>query len=164
MTISQSRVPAYYRGDVPYNSHRQRLAAKPCEFCGVVFLSPLSNRGRFCDPKCRAAHVVKVGQFKGDKNPRWLGGVSDDNMRYRRRQRDKHPEREAARKAVASAVRAGKLIRQPCEVCQAAPAESHHDDYSKPLVVRWLCPTHHDEHHANKRRLARIKRVEGKRP
>jgi hypothetical protein len=89
---AKSRIPAYYRGDVPYNEHRQRLAKKPCDFCGVEFLSPLSNRGRFCDPRCRAAHVVKVGQFKGENNPRWLGGVSNDNMRYRRRQAKRPPE------------------------------------------------------------------------
>jgi hypothetical protein len=40
----------------------------------------------------------------------------------------------------------GKLTRQPCEVCGAV-AQMHHDDYSKPLEVRWLCRGHHLEHH-----------------
>jgi len=39
------------------------------------------------------------------------------------------------------------LERQPCEVCGARPAEAHHDDYSRPLEVRWLCKRHHAEHH-----------------
>ena len=42
----------------------------------------------------------------------------------------------------------GKLVRQPCEVC-GADAEMHHDDYSKPLDVRWLCREHHLDHHLN---------------
>lgn len=34
---------------------------------------------------------------------------------------------------------------QPCEVCGTTPAQRHHDDYSKPLEIRWLCPVHHKE-------------------
>jgi len=42
--------------------------------------------------------------------------------------------------------RRGKLKPQPCEVC-GGPAEKHHDDYSKPGVVRWVCRTHHLAEH-----------------
>lgn len=42
--------------------------------------------------------------------------------------------------------RRGKIVRQPCEVCGAALAEKHHDDYSKPLQLRWFCRRHHLEH------------------
>jgi hypothetical protein len=39
--------------------------------------------------------------------------------------------------------RRGKLLPQPCSVCQDPRAEKHHDDYSQPLQVRWLCrPCH----------------------
>lgn len=42
--------------------------------------------------------------------------------------------------------RRGKLLPQPCEKC-GSDAEKHHDDYSKPLEVRWLCrPCHLAEH------------------
>jgi len=33
------------------------------------------------------------------------------------------------------------------EVCGAENAQAHHDDYSRPLDVRWLCDTHHRQHH-----------------
>lgn len=36
---------------------------------------------------------------------------------------------------------------QPCERCGASNAQRHHDDYMKPLAVRWLCPKHHGEAH-----------------
>jgi hypothetical protein len=58
--------------------------------------------------------------------------------------RQRHLTRRKTRHAVAS----GKLIGQPCEVCGATIVEAHHDDYSKPFDVRWLCRKHHREHHA----------------
>lgn len=57
-----------------------------------------------------------------------------------------HPERASAKRAVMTEVRSGRLVRQPCEICGAA-AQAHHDDYSKPLDVIWLCPNHHGERH-----------------
>jgi hypothetical protein len=160
----KSREIAVVKNGIPYNGHRQKLVEKPCDFCGKAYLSVNSSKGRFCSLDCRAEHVKKTGQFAGENNPRWLGGVSNDNMRYRVRQMERWPERDAARKAVQDAVRAGKLIRQPCEKCGELKSEGHHDDYTKPLEVRWLCRTHHTEHHTNERRLARVRRVEAKRP
>jgi len=45
-------------------------------------------------------------------------------------------------------LRRGKLIPRPCEVagCAAKP-EMHHEDYSQPLQVRWMCRDHHLKHH-----------------
>jgi hypothetical protein len=57
-------------------------------------------------------------------------------------------EHHKARRLVRSAVMRGDLTRQPCEVCGAAQVHAHHDDYGRPLDVRWLCPPHHREHHA----------------
>lgn len=48
---------------------------------------------------------------------------------------------------VARAIAAGKLERQPCEDCGAVPTDAHHDDYDKPLEVRWKCKVHHRLRH-----------------
>lgn len=56
-------------------------------------------------------------------------------------------ERLTARNAVRKALRDGTLIRQPCCVCGAMPAQGHHDDYRKPLAVIWLCQRHHSLRH-----------------
>jgi hypothetical protein len=45
------------------------------------------------------------------------------------------------------ATKNGILKRMPCEKCGNEKAQGHHDDYSKPLSVRWLCAKHHSEHH-----------------
>jgi len=65
------------------------------------------------------------------------------------------PQKRAAHVATGNAIRDGRLIRQPCAVCGHEPAEAHHDDYSKPLDVRWLCTAHHAEHHKRERAIKR---------
>lgn len=55
--------------------------------------------------------------------------------------------RRKARWTVKDAIRHGKMERgTACEMegreC-SGPLEAHHDDHSKPLVVRWLCRWHH---------------------
>lgn len=58
-----------------------------------------------------------------------------------------HPEKNRCRKRVAKAISDGQLIRLPCEQCGDPNVQAHHDDYSKPLEVRWLCPMCHGRHH-----------------
>jgi len=58
-----------------------------------------------------------------------------------------HPERRTAHHAVSNGVRHGTLLRGPCEICGGELVEGHHDDYGKPLDVRWLCPLHHSQLH-----------------
>ena len=41
----------------------------------------------------------------------------------------------------------GKYVRGKCEVCGIKNAEAHHDDYAKPLEIKWLCKGHHKLHH-----------------
>jgi hypothetical protein len=52
-----------------------------------------------------------------------------------------------ARGKVYDAIRRGRMTRGSCEVCGRQEAHAHHDDYDRPLDVRWLCPQHHAEHH-----------------
>lgn len=59
----------------------------------------------------------------------------------------KYPEKRIARVTVGNAIRDGKLEKKPCEVCGSVKSEAHHEDYSKPLEVRWLCRQHHAEIH-----------------
>lgn len=68
------------------------------------------------------------------------------------RQREKYPEKYQARQEVLKALRKGLLIKKPCEKCGAEKVEAHHDDYKKPLSVRWLCRDHHDELHKKLRK------------
>ena len=63
-----------------------------------------------------------------------------------------HPAERKAQVAVGNAIRDGRLQRGT--VCEEASdecegrIEAHHDDYEKPLEVRWLCAVHHGLWHA----------------
>jgi len=60
----------------------------------------------------------------------------------------KHPERKSAQTKLHRAVKNGDVQKQPCWVCGAERVEAHHPDYSMPLAVVWLCPSHHKQAHA----------------
>ena len=66
---------------------------------------------------------------------------------YKKRYESKNPIRTRAHNALAWAVYNGKIIKHPCEVCGSVKSQGHHDDYSKPLEVKWLCQKHHKELH-----------------
>lgn len=63
------------------------------------------------------------------------------------KQRDK--KKIDARSKLNQSINKGLITRQPCEVCGEVKTEAHHDDYDKPLEVRWVCQKHHQEHHKN---------------
>ncbi len=82
----------------------------------------------------------------------------EDNHFYRGTKDDDH-----AQNIVEKAVQRGILVPQPCEVCGATgqmrdgrnKIQAHHDDYNKPLSVRWLCQKHHHEWHKHNKAKAR---------
>lgn len=51
--------------------------------------------------------------------------------------------RNRARAKANQYVKWGELWPRPCEVCGSPEVQIHHDDYNKPLDVRWLCRDHH---------------------
>ena len=54
-----------------------------------------------------------------------------------------------ARTAVKNAIRGGKLVRpEKCEACdKLGTPHGHHENYSEPLEVVWLCPKCHGAIH-----------------
>lgn len=70
-----------------------------------------------------------------------------------RASRPKHSELSKEQKIKAAAraqanvyQRRGTLKVKPCFIC-GAMAQKHHEDYSKPLEVLWVCVKHHIELH-----------------
>ena len=98
---------------------------KNCQLCGDAF-EARDRRHRFCASGCHN---------------------ENERIQARKARSTFSPARRRAAILTASAIQCGDLKRQPCEVCGAVPVDAHHDDYSQPLAVRWLCRKHHKQHH-----------------
>ena len=62
--------------------------------------------------------------------------------------RKKYPNKYKAHTMVNNAIRSKKLFKENCEVCNREDSvHAHHDDYLKPLNVRWLCAVCHSKWH-----------------
>lgn len=69
-----------------------------------------------------------------------------------RRSDERHPEKARARKLLTQAVRVGRVSKpKHCQDCgeEKTPRRlhGHHEDYSKPYDVNWLCPGCHARRH-----------------
>jgi hypothetical protein len=88
-------------------------------------------------------------EFHGEKNPNWKGGIKSDNYHYKKIQKRRHPERVRCREILYNSKRNGKIVPpERCEHCnKKTKLHAHHDDYSKPFDVTWLCrPCHRQLH------------------
>ena len=152
----------------------EETVVKPCRTCAVEFAPSLSQirQGTFICKPCKSA------LDRAHREKRKARGLSVSGKRmppsYHKEYGEAYcsrPEVKARRAALAKgrrenpderykhearwktrrAINSGKLVKAPCEVCGSSRVDAHHDDYSKPLDVRWLCRPHHIEHHAKAR-------------
>jgi hypothetical protein len=71
-----------------------------------------------------------------------------------KKNRDNNPVIHSARNMIYKTIKRGKVVRGICVVCGSVEnIQAHHEDYSKPLDVIWLCRFHHQEIHNQKRKM-----------
>lgn len=72
-----------------------------------------------------------------------------------RRRREQKPLEAKASAKLGRAIASGQIIRpKTCEDCeQEKRLDGHHDDYSKPLEVKWLCRSCHQLLHSRQKEI-----------
>lgn len=91
--------------------------------------------------------VRDYDRWRYHNQPHRKQGVFLKTKKYRAN----NPEKYKAHTMVNNAIRDRRLTKKPCEVCGNEKSHAHHDDYSKPLDVKWLCAMHHQRlHHSEK--------------
>jgi hypothetical protein len=134
---NKSTSAAYYAAHPEKRrEHRATYYAKHPEKRSDVYYAAHPEKRREHNATYRAKHPDIV---RACRAAWWTRHGSEPEVR----------EKMLVREATNNAIQRGILIRLPCEKC-GQPAEAHHDDYSRPMDVRWLCRTHHAELHREK--------------
>ena len=128
-----------------------------CINCGKEFETQLKEirrgKGKYCSLRCAGHAGGKAFHAKYDirgmNNPNYKdGNWQSRKYQYKLNYRRRHPEAAKAHDIVRNAVRHGRLIKQPCHICGSTiNVHAHHEDYSKPLDVIWLCDKCHRIRH-----------------
>jgi len=130
-----------------------------CVKCGASFESTAARsrkRGRVCR-RCHAewAKAYRLRRrAEGRPVRRTFNPEYDRAYAIRRREKTAQENRERrknpeemkkikAQKLLQHAVAKGHIRRGVCEMCGDENVHGHHDDYTLPYSVRWLCPKHH---------------------
>lgn len=129
---------------------------KQCFKCGEV--KPLSdfykhkqmkdghlNKCKPCTRKDSTENRWKnIDRYRAYDRERGSRQSYDRTKEYRK----KYPNKHKATNMINNAIRDKKLFKEPCEVCGSTDnLHAHHDDYLKPLNIRWLCAAHHHQWH-----------------
>ncbi len=125
-------------------AHRKVTVQRCCDSCGESFLARAYDvahgAGKFCSRQCQRASQARLNAKNNET------GIPLA-VRAKARKMRTDPAVFASHRIVSEAVKRGELVRGTCEVCGKEKVDGHHDDYSKPLAVRWLCRKHHLAHH-----------------
>jgi hypothetical protein len=109
-----------------------------CAYCGKEKQEKLSHfkkrKRHFCCRYCYSRYREEY--LPKEEQPSYGTGYTVDERLKRRK----------ARSIFNHYLRDNCVEKRPCEIC-GEKAEAHHDDYDKPLEVRWLCFKHHREWH-----------------
>lgn len=147
----------------------ENQTTKECKGCGKIlsisdfYKTPNTKDGRF--GKCKSCYLAMCKErtiMLKRTSLEWVERNAEYQRLHKRRQREQNPEtfvddgrikrwnqrnriKRNAHSLVRWALLNGKIKASPCHCGQKG--EAHHEDYSKPLDVVWLCKQHHTERH-----------------
>lgn len=148
------------------------MKTKKCFKCGKeldidqFYIHKQMKDGRLNKCKACTREDVRVNRLKNieryreyDKDRQKKKSRRDSQKEYRKNYKRLNSEAMRAHNAVARAIAKGEICRSAeCESCGSrykGTLQAHHDDYSKPLDVTFLCPSCHAERHRQLDRLGK---------
>lgn len=128
---------------------------QPCKTCGIEKAIEEFWRGFKHCIECQSrkqrlySYSPKARETLRKRVARWRAKNKERDREIARAYEERHPEKTEARKLLSAAVRRGEIVKpEECEGCgQTKRLQAHHEDYSKPLVVQWLCSLCHGMQH-----------------
>ena len=79
---------------------------------------------------------------------KWAKNNKDKIYQSTKKYREDNKIKAYAHGVVSYGIKLKVIKRGSCEICGDKQTHGHHDDYSKPMEVRWLCSKHHNQWHA----------------
>lgn len=77
----------------------------------------------------------------------WKRKNRDKYREIMARWKEKSKEKISAHQKIYRELRMGRISKEPCVDCGSMNVHAHHEDYSKPMSVIWLCAKHHKQRH-----------------
>jgi hypothetical protein len=141
------------------------------KICPKCKTRPRNLPDSYCK-KCRAEYQIKryrqnpkylyeeKKEWRKNNKPllrkikkKWFDSHREEQLKklreYGKIYRKNNKEKIKAHYTLNNAIKRGEIVRQPCEICGNPISVAHHEDYTKPFEVTWLCRIHHGELHYN---------------
>lgn len=141
-----------------------------CYKCGAVKENPKIGYCHACKREQDNDWRIRTGRTKkhrtgkcqcGNDFASFSGYQCIDCYRKTRNDKKNNPNykiqvlKESVRAVTRNYIKMGILIKDKCQICGTNEnIEAHHDDYTKPLDIRWLCRAHHREFHKNNNEIS----------
>ena len=98
----------------------------------------------YCSHKCADNYNAQAGEEKPSFLSKW---------KWRKVKEIKDPTivaRKKTRRRTNDLIKRGKIKKRPCIVCKSKEVLPHHEDYTNPWKIIWICERHHKEYHDGK--------------
>jgi hypothetical protein len=122
--------------------------SNPCKECRTKYSRDNKDRDKKSKDKYRLANKEKI--YENTKT--WRKKNPEKIVEHVKNWRSKNVDKVRTWQKYQDAILAGKIIAKTCcEKCNSQPVQAHHEDYSKPLEVIYLCKKCHSARHKEMR-------------
>ena len=154
ITMGMARtVKNVMKGNLQMTQPKSEYATRRCTQCRNEFTQTVRSNNYLCK-ECRSKYQKKwtakrraLGIRRIRKCPKKDGYF----MKYFRRPENVHKLK--CKNTFQNAKNNGYIKPEPCAICFAEKTEAHHEDYTKPFHIIWLCLKCHKDIHRSKRAM-----------